>query len=102
VGSLLAATKARREAGKGNLFNSHMFDGSELSLEENIKVSTELLKECAALDIILEVEAGVVLTDVDRRVRRRLVDDELAAVPSHRDVASCGDSGISTSEGCGR
>jgi hypothetical protein len=36
---LIAATAARRAAGKGNLFNSHMFDGSELPLEENIKQS---------------------------------------------------------------
>src|SRR6188508_110422 len=29
---LIAATAARRKAGQGNLFNSHMFDGSELPL----------------------------------------------------------------------
>ena len=37
-----------------------MFDGSVVSLEENLKISKGLLKECAELDIILEVEAGCV------------------------------------------
>lgn len=78
---LLAATKARREAGKGNLFNSHMFDGSELSLEENIKVSTELLKECAALDIILEVEAGVVGGEEDGHDTSGVANEKLYTTP---------------------
>jgi len=37
-----------------------MFDGSESPLDENMKIAKELLKQCAELDIILEVEAGVV------------------------------------------
>jgi fructose-bisphosphate aldolase class II len=37
-----------------------MFDGSELPLDENMKIAVELLKECNELGIILEVEAGVV------------------------------------------
>lgn len=37
-----------------------MFDGSELPLDENMKIALELLKECNELGIILEVEAGVV------------------------------------------
>jgi fructose-bisphosphate aldolase, class II len=57
---LIEATAARRAAGQGNLFQSHMYDGSELPLDENIAQSQELLKLCAANDIILEVEAGVV------------------------------------------
>ncbi len=57
---LIAATAQRRAAGKGNLFNSHMFDGSELPLAENMKTAKELLKLCAENEIILEVEAGVV------------------------------------------
>jgi len=42
------------------LFNGHMFDGSELSMTENVRVSKELLKELAELGIVLEVESGVV------------------------------------------
>ncbi|WP_013626554.1 class II fructose-bisphosphate aldolase [Rubinisphaera brasiliensis] len=57
---LIAETTKWREAGKGNLFQSHMLDASELPLEENLKLSKELLKLCAENEIILEVEAGVV------------------------------------------
>ncbi len=78
---LLAATKARREAGKGNLFNSHMFDGSELPLEENMKISKELLQECAALDIILEIEAGVVGGEEDGHDTSGVSNDKLYTTP---------------------
>ncbi len=57
---LIEATAKRRAEGRGNLFQSHMLDASELPLEENMKLSQELLKLCAAQEIILEVEAGVV------------------------------------------
>ena len=42
-----------------------MFDGSELGLSENIAKSSELLKRCAASELILEVEIGVVGGDSD-------------------------------------
>ncbi len=57
---LIAETAKRRAEGKGNLFQSHMLDASELPLDENMKLSKELLKLCAENEIILEVEAGVV------------------------------------------
>lgn len=57
---LLEATRARRAKGLNNLFQSHMLDASELPLDENLALSKSLLKECAELEIILEVEAGVV------------------------------------------
>lgn len=57
---LIAESRKRVERGELPLFNSHMFDGSELPLEENMKISVELMKECQELGIILEVEAGVV------------------------------------------
>jgi len=57
---LIAETARRREAGLPNLFQSHMLDASELPLKENLVLSVELLKLCAANEIILEVEAGVV------------------------------------------
>lgn len=57
---LIAESKKRVAEGKLPLFNSHMFDGSELPLDENMKKAVELLKECNELGIILEVEAGVV------------------------------------------
>lgn len=57
---LIEETERRRAKGLPNLFNSHMFDGSELPLEENIRVSKELLTRCAKNEIILEIETGVV------------------------------------------
>jgi fructose-bisphosphate aldolase class II len=57
---LLAASRVRRERGEAPLFHSHMFDGSSLPLDENLAISAELLEECRALDIVLEIECGVV------------------------------------------
>jgi fructose-bisphosphate aldolase class II len=57
---LIEETEKRRAKGLPNLFNSHMFDGSELSLEDNIKQSKALLERCAKNEIVLEVETGVV------------------------------------------
>jgi fructose-bisphosphate aldolase, class II len=60
VRPLIEETRRRRGLGLPNLFSSHMFDGSDLSLEENMETAVPLLKDCAELEIILEVEAGVV------------------------------------------
>ena len=57
---LIRHTADRRAAGKGNLFQSHMLDASNLPLEENMALSVDLMKLCAENEIILEVEAGVV------------------------------------------
>ncbi|MEM0968507.1 MAG: class II fructose-bisphosphate aldolase [Verrucomicrobiota bacterium] len=57
---LIDATAARRKEGKGNLFNNHMLDASNLPLEENMALSKEYLALCAENEIVLEVEAGVV------------------------------------------
>lgn len=57
---LIEMTAARRKKGLGNLFQSHMFDGSELPLAENMKMAVELMKLCRDNEIILEVETGVV------------------------------------------
>jgi fructose-bisphosphate aldolase class II len=57
---LIAETARRRAMGQPNLFNSHMFDGSSLSMAENMNQALPLMELCAANDLILEVEAGVV------------------------------------------
>ncbi len=57
---LIAETARRRAAGLPNLFHSHMYDGSDLTMRENLRVAEELLVLCRDNDIILEVEAGVV------------------------------------------
>jgi fructose-bisphosphate aldolase class II len=60
VNPLIEETEKRRASGLPNLFNSHMFDGSALPLNENLDIAVPLLKRCHESEIILEVEAGVV------------------------------------------
>jgi fructose-bisphosphate aldolase, class II len=57
---LLAESRARRRRGGQPLLLSQMFDGSSLPLEENLAIAAPLLAECAAADVILEVEIGAV------------------------------------------
>jgi fructose-bisphosphate aldolase class II len=57
---LIEETERRRAAGMPNLFNSHMFDGSALPLEENLDIAVPLLERCHKNEIILEIEVGVV------------------------------------------
>ncbi len=78
---LLQASRERIAAGKGPLFQSHMFDGSVVSLEENLEISKALLKECAELDIILEVEAGCVGGEEDGHDTSGLPIDKLYTTP---------------------
>lgn len=78
---LIAATAARRSAGLGNLFNSHMFDGSELPLDKNMALSRELLTLCAAQEIILEVEAGVVGGEEDGIDHTGVANEKLYTTP---------------------
>src|SRR5437764_7200630 len=57
---LLAESRRRVERNAAPLFHSHMFDGSTLPLAENLRIAAELLAVCAELDVVLEVESGVV------------------------------------------
>jgi fructose-bisphosphate aldolase class II len=60
VNPLVAETERRRAAGQSNLFTSHMFDGSNLSLGENLEIAEKLLARFAKNDLILEIETGAV------------------------------------------
>jgi len=60
VRPLLAASKQRVDAGGLPLFQSHMWDGSAVPLEENLSIAKELLAEAAAAHVVLEIEVGVV------------------------------------------
>ena len=57
---LIDVSLERVAAGKLPLFQSHMWDGSAVPLEENLQCAQELLALTAAANIILEVEIGVV------------------------------------------
>jgi fructose-bisphosphate aldolase class II len=60
VRPLLAISGERVAAGKNPLFQSHMWDGSAVPIDENLSIAQELLKIAAAAKIILEIEIGVV------------------------------------------
>ena len=81
VRPLIEETKKRRAKGLPNLFNSHMFDGSELPLTENIDIAVPLLEECAENEIILEVEAGVVGGEEDGVSHEGQPEDKLYTTP---------------------
>ena len=78
---LVAETEKRRAQGLPNLFNSHMFDGSELPLNENIKKSKELLERFAKSELILEVETGVVGGEEDGVNNEHAPADKLYTTP---------------------
>jgi fructose-bisphosphate aldolase class II len=60
VRPLLKISQQRVAKGKNPLFQSHMWDGSAVPIDENLEIARELLKETAAAKIILEIEIGVV------------------------------------------
>ena len=60
VRPLLSISEERVKNGQLPLFQSHMWDGSAVPMEENLSIAAELLERCAAANIILEIEVGVV------------------------------------------
>ena len=60
VRPLLEASIERVKGGAHPYFQSHMWDGSAVPLEENLQIAEELLAKCAEAHIILEIEVGVV------------------------------------------
>jgi fructose-bisphosphate aldolase class II len=60
VRPLLARSKERVTRGEEPIFQSHMWDGSAVPLNENLQLAEELLAECAAAKVVLEIEVGVV------------------------------------------
>jgi fructose-bisphosphate aldolase class II len=75
VRPLLALSKERVERGLAPLFQSHMWDGSAVPLDENLQIAEELLALAAAAQIVLEIEVGVVGGEEDGVVGA--IDDKL-------------------------
>lgn len=48
------------EKGGDPIFQSHMWDGSAVPLEENLEIAKELLEKCRRANIVMEMEIGVV------------------------------------------
>ena len=79
VRPLVEISKERVSRGEAPLFQSHMWDGSAVPLEENLRIAEELLAACAAAHIILEIEVGVVGGEEDGVVGE--IDDKLYTTP---------------------
>ena len=57
---LIDISLERVARGELPLFQSHMWDGSAVPLEENLDLAEELLDKCQRANIIMELEIGVV------------------------------------------
>jgi fructose-bisphosphate aldolase class II len=79
VRPLIDISAARVKQGLEPLFQSHMWDGSAVPLAENLQIAQELLEKCAAANIILEVEIGVVGGEEDGIVGA--IDEKLYTTP---------------------
>ena len=60
VRPLIAISQQRVDGGGNPLFQSHMWDGSAIDLDENLQIAADLLAAAAKAKIVLEVEIGVV------------------------------------------
>jgi fructose-bisphosphate aldolase class II len=57
---LVQISTERVTRGEEPLFQSHMWDGSAVPLDENLQIASDLLDRCARARIIMEMEIGVV------------------------------------------
>jgi fructose-bisphosphate aldolase class II len=86
VRPLLEISAERVARGENPLFQSHMWDGSAVPLQENLEIAKELLAKTAAAKIVLEIEVGVVGGEEDgvaNEINEKLyttVEDGLATV----------------------
>jgi fructose-bisphosphate aldolase class II len=86
VRPLLAISKERVANGGTPLFQSHMWDGSAVQLDDNLRIAEQLLADAAAAHVILEIEVGVVGGEEDgvaNEINEKLystVEDGLATV----------------------
>ncbi|GAA1139563.1 class II fructose-bisphosphate aldolase [Ornithinicoccus hortensis] len=79
VRPLIEASAERVKNGGLPYFQSHMWDGSAVELEENLQIGQELLEQAAAANIILEVEIGVVGGEEDGVANE--INDKLYTTP---------------------
>ncbi len=79
VRPLLELSKQRVDSGGLPVFQSHMWDGSAVPLEENLSFAKELLADAAAANVVLEIEVGVVGGEEDGIVGA--MDEKLYTTP---------------------
>ncbi|WP_309064866.1 class II fructose-bisphosphate aldolase [Microbacterium sp.] len=83
VRPLLADSIERVERGEEPLFQSHMWDGSAVALDENLRVAQELLELSGRARTLLEVEIGVVGGEEDG-ISHEINDDLYSTVEDAR------------------
>lgn len=79
VRPLLALSEERVARGEQPLFQSHMWDGSAVPLDENLAIAEELLDRCLKAKVILEIEVGVVGGEEDGV--ENAINDKLYSTP---------------------
>src|SRR4051795_5508267 len=79
VRPLLAASTERVKGGGTPWFQSHMWDGSAVPLDENLSIAQELLALAKAANVVLEIEVGVVGGEEDGV--EGAIDDKLYSTP---------------------
>ena len=79
VRPLLKASQEHKDKFGTPIFQSHMWDGSAVPLDENLQIAQELLALAVAADIILEVEIGVVGGEEDGVANE--INDQLYTTP---------------------
>ncbi|MEF3119916.1 class II fructose-bisphosphate aldolase [Kocuria flava] len=83
---LLEESEKAVARGEDPIFQSHMWDGSAIELDENLRIAQDLLARSAKAKIILEVEIGAVGGEedgVENEINEKLystVEDGLATV----------------------
>ncbi|MGH8836560.1 MAG: class II fructose-bisphosphate aldolase [Actinomycetes bacterium] len=80
VRPLLDISTERLAGGEQPLFQSHMWDGSAVPLDENLEVARELLAASAKARTVLEIEIGVVGGEEDGIVGA--IDEKLYSTPA--------------------
>jgi fructose-bisphosphate aldolase class II len=76
---LVQLSRERVEHGQEPLFQSHMWDGSAVPLAENLQIASDLLEQCAAARIVMELEIGVVGGEEDGVVGE--INEKLYSTP---------------------
>jgi fructose-bisphosphate aldolase class II len=79
VKPLIAISAERVKAGGNPLFQSHMWDGSAVPLEENLQIAQDLLTLTVPAKIVLEIEIGVVGGEEDGVAHE--INDKLYTTP---------------------
>jgi fructose-bisphosphate aldolase class II len=77
---LIAISQERVAGGEEPLIQSHMWDGSAVPLEENLRIADDLLAECAKAKIVMEMEIGVVGGEEDGIANA--INEKLYSTPS--------------------